>query len=81
MRELTQQSRILVVSEHRSGDIAEEALRAGADGYVVKSFACRDLLPAIRIVLQGSQFVSAIIADRASITTGQTSEEPRGVKD
>ena len=33
------------------------------------------------MVLQGSQFVSVIIADRAPITTGQTSEEPRGVKD
>ena len=80
MREYTPQSRILVVSEHRSRDIVEEALRAGADGYVVKSVAYRDLLPAIRIVLQGSQFVSALIADRAPITTGQTSEEPRGVK-
>jgi CheY-like chemotaxis protein len=81
MRELTPQSRILVVSEHRSGHIAEEALRAGANGYVVKSFAWRDLLSAIRIVLQGSQFVSAIIADGASITTGQTSEELRAAKD
>ena len=79
MREHTPQSRILVVSEHSSRDIVEEALRAGADGYVVKSVACRDLLPAIRIVLQGSQFVSAIIADRAPNTTGQTSEAPRGV--
>lgn len=81
MRELTPQSRILVVSEHRSRDIVEEALRAGADGYVVKSVAYRDLLPAIRRVLQGSQFVSAIIADRASIKIDQTSEGPRGVKD
>jgi DNA-binding NarL/FixJ family response regulator len=80
MREYTPQSRILVVSEHRSRDIVEEALRAGADGYVVKSVVYRDLLPAIRTVLQGSQFVSAIIADRVPITTGQTSEEPRGVK-
>ena len=80
MREHTPLSRILVVSEHRSRDIVEEALRAGADGYVVKSVAYQDLLPAIRIVLQGSQFVSAIIADRTPIMTAQTSEEPRGVK-
>ena len=80
MREYTPQSRILVVSEHRSRDIVEEALRAGVDGYVVKSVVYRDLLPAIRTVLQGSQFVSAIIADRVPITTGQTSEEPRGGK-
>lgn len=80
MREHTPLSRILVISEHGSRDVVEEALRAGADGYVVKSVVYRDLLPAIRTVLQGSQFVSAIIADRVPITTGQTSEEPRGVK-
>ena len=81
MREITPQSKILVVSEHRSRDIVEEALRAGVDGYVVKFVAYRDLLSAIRIVLQGSQFISAIIADRVSITNGQTSTEPHGIKD
>ena len=80
MREHTPHSRIVVVSEHRSEDIVEAAVRAGADGYVVKSDAYRDLIPAIRMVLQGSQSVSAKIADRPATTTGQQTEEVRGVQ-
>jgi DNA-binding NarL/FixJ family response regulator len=49
---------ILFVSENRSPDIVEEALRTGADGYVVKSDAGREILPAVEAVLQGKQFVS-----------------------
>lgn len=79
MRGLTPQSRILVVSEHRSRDIAEEAMRAGVDGYVVKFVAYRDLLSAIRIVLQGSQFISAIVADHDTGAISHTNEEPRVV--
>ena len=36
-------SRILFVSENRSRDIAEEALRTGAFGYVVKAAAASEL--------------------------------------
>src|SRR5256885_10579113 len=37
IRELSPKSKILFISENRSWDIAEEALRIGAGGYVVKS--------------------------------------------
>jgi DNA-binding NarL/FixJ family response regulator len=36
----------------------QEALNLGAQGYVVKTSAAADLLPAIEAVLQGRQFVS-----------------------
>src|SRR5207245_11799923 len=36
IRELSPKSKILFISENRSWDIAEEALRIGAGGYVVK---------------------------------------------
>jgi CheY-like chemotaxis protein len=49
---------ILFVSEQRSQDVIEEALSTGS-GYVVKSFAPRELLPAIKTVLEGRRFVSA----------------------
>ena len=51
--------KILFVSEQRSSDIVEEALRTGAGGYVVKSKAASELLPAVEAVLRGKQFVSA----------------------
>ena len=59
IRELAPKSRILVVSEMSSRDIVEEVLLRGASGYVVKSNAASDLLPAVGAVLQGRQFVSA----------------------
>jgi len=59
IRQLAPNSKILFLSENRSGDIAEAALRTGALGYVVKSDAANELLPAITAVLQGRRFVSA----------------------
>src|SRR5579859_3187458 len=59
IREVSPKSKILFVSENRSRDVAEEALRTGASGYVVKSDAGVEFLPAVRAVLQGKQFVSA----------------------
>ena len=60
----TPQSRILFLSENRSLDVAREALRTGAGGYVLKADAGRDLLPAVEAVLQGKRFVSASLAGR-----------------
>ena len=54
MRDLSPNSKILFTSENRSWDIAEEALRTGAGGYVVKSDAAGELLPGVEAVLRGS---------------------------
>ena len=62
IRELSPKSKILFVSENRSWDIVEEALRTGAGGYVVKSDAVGELLPAVSAVLGGKRFVSASLA-------------------
>ena len=51
-------SKILFVSENRSPNIAGEALSTGAGGYVIKSDAGSELLPAIEAVLEGKRFVS-----------------------
>ena len=58
IRQRVPESKILIVSENRSWDIAEKALRMGADGCVVKSNAASELLPAVRAVLEGKPFVS-----------------------
>lgn len=56
------ESKILFLSENRSLAVAEEALRTGAGGYVVKSDATSNLLPAVDAVLKGKEFVSASLA-------------------
>ena len=70
IREVCAHSKILFVSENRCWDIAEEALRTGALGYVVKSDAASELLPAIQAVLQGQEFVSVTLTD--AVLTGVT---------
>ena len=67
IREVSPASKILFVSENRSRDVAEEALRTGAGGYVVKSDAGSELLPAVNAVLESKRFVSASLTMRDSI--------------
>jgi DNA-binding NarL/FixJ family response regulator len=62
IRTLSPKSRILFLSENRSWDIVEEALRTGAWGYVVKSDAAGELLSAVEAVLKDKPFISATIA-------------------
>jgi CheY-like chemotaxis protein len=62
IREVSLASIILFVSENRSREVVAEALRTGASGYVVKSDAARELLPALKAVLEGKRFVSASLA-------------------
>jgi DNA-binding NarL/FixJ family response regulator len=62
-------SKILFVSENRSLDIAEEALSTGAAGYVIKSFAASELLPAVKAVVEGKRFLSASLPLRVRLTS------------
>ena len=62
MRQVSSTSKILFMSENRSIDIANEAMSTGAAGYVVKSDAASELLPAVRAVLEGGRFLSASLA-------------------
>jgi DNA-binding NarL/FixJ family response regulator len=68
IREVSSASKILFVSEDRSLDIAEGALSTGAGGYLVKSNAARELLPAIKAVLNGTRFISASLAGHEYLT-------------
>ena len=65
IRQQSPNSRILFCSENLSPDVAEEALRTGAGGYLVKSDAGSDLLSAVTAVIQGKHFVSRKLAGHA----------------
>jgi DNA-binding NarL/FixJ family response regulator len=68
-------SRILIVSQESSPDIVHEAFSTGALGYVVKSNAGSELLPAVDSVLRGSQFVSACLLPSLKEAKGRGSFE------
>jgi DNA-binding NarL/FixJ family response regulator len=58
IREVSARSKILFVSENRSVDVVQESLKKGASGYVLKSGAAGELLPAVRVVLEGGRFIA-----------------------
>jgi DNA-binding NarL/FixJ family response regulator len=52
---------ILVLTQHTSRGMWEQAVKAGARGYVVKSAVASDLIPAVEAVIQHQSFVSSNI--------------------
>ena len=69
IRRCSPQSKILFVSENLSPGIGEEALGTGAGGYLVKSDAASELLPAIKAVLKGKRFISSRLAGHFLVAT------------
>ena len=56
IRSVAPRSRILFVSSYDWPELSHEAMNLGALGFVVKSKAARDLLPAISTILRDEQF-------------------------
>ena len=74
-RQIRQQlpnARILFCTENLSPEVADEALRAGAGGYLVKSDAGRDLLSAVTSVIQGKRFVSRTLVGHSVAETSDS---------
>jgi DNA-binding NarL/FixJ family response regulator len=69
IRELSPNSKILFLSEENSPEVAEAALEAGGAGYVVKSDAGRELLPAVKALSKGKRYVGARLAGQAFFPT------------
>jgi len=57
--------RVIVLSMRKSEPYIMEALRNGADGYVLKSEDPQDMINAIRSVSAGSTYLSPVVADLA----------------
>jgi DNA-binding NarL/FixJ family response regulator len=55
---------VLVLSMHDESLYAERALRAGANGYVMKQEVAETVVKAVRTVVQGDLYVSEAIASR-----------------
>jgi DNA-binding NarL/FixJ family response regulator len=66
IRERVPQLRIVFFSTDCSNQMVEAALRLGADGFIVKSDAGTDLVPALEAVLQGEKYISPSLANRVS---------------
>ena len=79
IRKIAPNSKILFLSAFDSMEVVEEALNAGANGYIAKLDAASELIQAVEAVFQCKQFVSSRIKGRT--VTGaddtQTSDKAR----
>jgi DNA-binding NarL/FixJ family response regulator len=57
-------TKVLFLTQEEDAEVAREALTNGAKGYVLKSDAGTELLPAIEAVLRGEAFVSSQVRDK-----------------
>jgi DNA-binding NarL/FixJ family response regulator len=58
IRALSPESKILFVSQELSAAVVQGVLAEGANGYIAKTDARRELLMAVEAVFRGEQFVS-----------------------
>jgi DNA-binding NarL/FixJ family response regulator len=58
LRDACPQTKMIMLTAHTEDSYVLEAVQAGAVGYVVKTQATRDLVQAIRDVLQGGMYLS-----------------------
>ena len=58
IRQSDANTRILVLSSIDRKEIVDQALNAGADGYLLKDFVLSELLAALKAVRQGQRFLS-----------------------
>jgi DNA-binding NarL/FixJ family response regulator len=75
LRSRDQKGRILVLSMHDESLHAERALKAGANGYITKREGSRNLLTAIRHVLDGKTFISTDLNERLLQKLANPSQE------
>ena len=83
LKQLTQDypnTPILILSIHSEKQYIVRALKAGVSGYLTKSSAGRELVEAIRIVLQGDKYITSSMAKvLAEYVSGDVSEAPHEI--
>ncbi len=55
-------TRVLCVSAHRERHLVDAMLKAGAQGYLLKTVAAKELVSAVRTVAAGEAYLSPVIA-------------------
>jgi len=70
IRERSPRSKILCLSQESSPDIVQTALGTGAEGYVHKVAAGRELIPALSAILQGERFISSSVREHPDFPLG-----------
>ena len=61
LKKKTARTKVVFLTMHRDADLATEAFRAGASGYLLKQSAGEELITAIHTVLQGRVYVTPVL--------------------
>ena len=75
IREVSPKSRILVLTMYSSAELIDSSIRAGAQGFVLKSDAERDLVSAVHALEQDEEFFSRAAS---KLATQSAREKPIG---
>ncbi len=78
IKQLLPETRIVFLTMNEDPDLAAEAFRAGASGYLLKRSAASELLTAIREVVQRRSYVTPLVTEGLveSMTHGADSQRP-----
>ena len=68
IREISPASKIVFFTELRSPHIAERAMCIGGSGYVLKSNAASELIPALKAAFAGERFVSPSLSEPVHVS-------------
>ncbi|HUJ01512.1 MAG TPA: response regulator transcription factor [Usitatibacter sp.] len=76
------QTRVLILSMHTTEDFLRRALKAGADGYLVKDSAPLELRMAIEAVMRGEPYISSRVSQHlvSDLREGRAPEQPSSLE-
>jgi len=69
-------AKIIFLTMHADAQLATEAFRAGASGYVLKQSAGEELIAAIKEVLQGRTYLTPLITKDVITTLTESTHQP-----
>lgn len=75
LREASNTTRVLILSMHDDPEYVLEAVRSGADGYVLKDAAPAELREAVQAVHEGREYFTARVTQQLSVGLRQEIEE------
>lgn len=70
---------VIILTQNRDPQIAAEAFRRGASGYLLKDSAASELIAAIRMVLKGGRYTSAALRPADDDGTPAAESGPRAL--
>jgi two-component system invasion response regulator UvrY len=75
LKEILPDTPVLIMSIHPEDHYAIRALKAGAAGYLTKATAPKELVKAVRLVLEGRKYISASTAEKLASVVIQEKEK------